>query len=156
MQSSDKNPAGSLGEELKAGNTLLLLLKQEQEFLINADVDGLTKLTEEKTKTVALMTTLAQGRHRMLGNAGFEASEAGMQTWLKTVAPATANAWKELLGLAQQAKEINRTNGLLIGQHMARNQSALNVLQGSPQSGNLYGPNGQATGQSGRRSLVVG
>ncbi len=156
MQSSDKNPAGSLGEELKAGNALLLLLKQEQEFLINADVEGLTKITEEKTKTVALMTNLAQGRHRMLASAGFEASEAGMQTWLKTVTPATGNAWKELLGLAQQAKEINRTNGLLIGQHMARNQSALNVLQGSPQSGNLYGPNGQSTGQSGRRSLVVG
>lgn len=158
MQNFGNTPAESLGEELNAGNTLLQLLKQEQEHLINADLEALTKVTEEKAKVVARMTELAQRRHRALGAGGFDASESGMQEWLnsRAASPAIGKFWKELLDLAQQAKELNRTNGLLIGQHMARNQSALNVLQGNPQGGTMYGPNGQSTTQPSSRRLVVG
>jgi flagellar biosynthesis protein FlgN len=158
MQALGNSLAQSLGDELVAANALLQLLKQEQAQLINANVDELDKVTEEKTKIVARMTELAQNRHRALAAAGFEASEAGMQTWTKspTALPAAGKSWNELLGIAQQAKELNRVNGLLIGQHMARNQKALNTLQGSPQGGTMYGPNGQSTSQPSSRKLVVG
>jgi flagellar biosynthesis protein FlgN len=158
MQQLGNGPAESLGEELNAGNTLLQLLKQEQEHLINADLEALTTLTEEKAKVVARMTELAQQRHRALGANGFEAGETGMQAWLnsRAAAPAVEKTWQDLLTLAKQAKELNRTNGLLIGQHMARNQNALNVLQGDPHGGTMYGPNGQSTSQSSSRRLVVG
>ncbi|GAB3537544.1 hypothetical protein GCM10027343_00990 [Noviherbaspirillum agri] len=158
MQNFGNAPADSLGEELKAGNVLLQLLQQEQEHLINADLEALNRLTEEKAKVVAHMTELAQQRHRALGASGFEGGESGMQAWLnsRTSSPATEKSWKDLLDVARQAKELNRTNGLLIGQHMARNQAALNVLQGAPDSGTMYGPNGQSTAQSSSRRLVVG
>lgn len=156
MQTSGSSPAASLGEEINAGNTLLQLLKQEQEHLINADLEGLTSTTEEKAKQVARMTELALLRHRTLAAAGFEASEAGMQNWIGNAGAAAGKHWNELLDIARQAKELNRTNGLLIGQHMARNQNALNVLQGAPQGGSLYGPDGQATSPSTSRKLVVG
>ncbi len=158
MKTSGGSPAHKLGEELDAGNVLLLLLQQEQEHLINADLDGLARITEEKAKTIARMTELAQRRHLLLASTGFDASESGMQTWLESSAAAAgaSKSWNDLLGIAQKAKELNRTNGLLIGQHMARNQNALNVLQGNQQGGTMYGPNGQSTSPASSRRLVVG
>jgi flagella synthesis protein FlgN len=158
MQKSGISPAERLGDEFSSGQVLLRVLQQEQELLINADIDGLTSLTEEKTKAVARMNELAQHRHRSLATAGFDASESGMQEWVTSPAgaPAVGKVWNALLDLARQAKELNRVNGMLISQHMARNQSALNVLQGTPQGGNMYGPNGQAAPRSSSRKLVVG
>lgn len=156
MHTPGNGPATSLGEEIGAGKALLQLLKQEQEHLIKADLDGVTVVAEEKAKTVARMTELALQRHRSLAAAGFEASEAGMQNWIRKADAAAGKSWNELLDIAREAKELNRTNGLLIGQHMARNQNALNVLQGTPQGASLYGPDGQATSKSTSRTLVVG
>lgn len=157
MQKID-SPADSLGEEYIAAKELLQLLRQEQELLIQADTDGLTGVTEQKGKAVARMSELALRRHRALTSAGFEASESGMEIWVKSKAgtPAIGKSWNELLTLVREAKELNRTNGLLIGQHMARNQSALNILQGTPQGGNMYGPDGQSAGKAASRKLVVG
>lgn len=156
MQTPGNGPANSLGEEIGAGKNLLQLLKQEQEQLIKADLEGLTAITEEKAKIVARMTELALQRHRSLAAAGFEASEAGMQSWIGKADAGAGKTWNELLEIACEAKELNRTNGLLIGQHLSRNQNTLNVLQGDPQAGALYGPNGQTTTQAARRTLVVG
>jgi flagella synthesis protein FlgN len=157
MQSLGNSLAQSLGEELRAAATLLDLLKQEQSHLINANVDELAKLTEEKTKIVVRMGELAQNRHRALAGAGFDASETGMQKWVDSgTSPAAGKSWKELLELAREAKELNRVNGLLIGQHLGRNQAALNILHGAPQGGAMYGPNGQSATQPNKRKLVVG
>lgn len=160
MHASTPNPADTLGDELAAGRTLLELLKSEQELLINADVDSLNRAIEEKGKLIARMAECAQRRHRSLAASGFEASETGMQNWLKgqksVQAQTIQQSWTSLIELAQLAKELNRTNGMLIGQHMTRAQTALKVLQGAPEGGALYGPNGQATGSGSGRRLVVG
>lgn len=157
MHTSAPSPADTLTEELGAGRALLQLLKGEQELLVNADVEGLNKAIEEKSKLVVRMGELAKHRHRSLAAAGFDASEAGMQNWLKGhKSQQTRQNWTSLIELAQLAKELNRTNGMLINQHMARTQTALNVLQGPSDGGNLYGPNGQAKSAAGGRRLVVG
>lgn len=158
MHTPATNPAETLAEELDAGHALLQVLQNEQELLINADVEGLSKATEEKARLVTRMNELALRRHRSLGTAGFEASETGMQAWLKNgkSAQQVEQDWTKLIELARSARELNRTNGLLIGQHMARTQHTLNVLQGVQQSEQLYGPDGQATGAGSGRRLVVG
>jgi flagella synthesis protein FlgN len=158
MHASPANPAARLGEERDAAHNLLQLLEQEQAHLVDADVDGLSRLTEEKAKTAAQMSELAKHRHGLLEAAGFALSESGMQAWLNSPAATAADrqSWTELLELAQSAKEQNRLNGLLITQHMARNQSALNILQGNSQSGAIYGPNGQSATKINSRRLVVG
>lgn len=158
MKEFGTSPAGSLVEEQKAAGYLLQILKQEQEKLVDASIDGLAALTEEKAKTVARMTELANWRHRALAAAGFEGKESSMQAWLES-SPMLIEArknWTDLLAIAQSAKELNRTNGLLINRHMVRNQNALNVLQGAPQGGNIYGPNGQTANKAKTRGLVVG
>jgi flagellar biosynthesis protein FlgN len=156
MQSLGNGPAAHLSAEVQAAKDLLQLLKQEQSHLVNADVDGVSGLTEEKTRLVGKMTELALQRHRALASSGFDAGEAGMQAWLKNNPTPLAAAWSELLEIAKASKEINRTNGILIGQHMARNQAALNILQGNPAGDAIYGPNGHATAKTGSRGLVVG
>jgi flagella synthesis protein FlgN len=157
MHSFGPTPAGSLHEELKVTRQLLQILRREQEQLVEANIDGLIALIEEKAKIVARMSELANWRHQTLANAGFTATEEGMQEWLKSPAgTATANkSWSELLTLIASGKELNRTNGILIGKHMARNQTALNILQGGTPGGAFYGPDGQATTRTGTRSLVV-
>ncbi|KIF82166.1 flagella synthesis protein FlgN [Noviherbaspirillum autotrophicum] len=158
MHASGTSPAHGLDEEQQAANSLLQLLQQEQAALVNADVDGLIKLTGEKAKLAAQMTQLAKRRHKALAAAGFDATEAGMQSWLGSSGATTADnkVWTDLLAVMQAAKEHNRVNGLLISQHMTRNQNALNVLQGNAQGGPIYGPDGQATTKIGSRRLVVG
>jgi flagella synthesis protein FlgN len=158
MHSFGTSPADSLDEEIKATHQLLQVLKLEQAQLVEANIDGLTALTEEKAKIVAKMSELARGRHSALAAAGCAAAEEGMQAWLNSPAASVAagKSWKELLTLAQVGKDLNRTNGLLIARHMTRNQTALNVLQGGTQGGALYGRDGQTTNQPGGRRLIVG
>jgi len=154
MTVSGNSPARQLQEELRTARTLLELLKQEQAQLVAADIDALNALTEEKTRLVTRMSELATDRHHALAATGFAASEAGMQAWLE---PEEARqAWQNLLELARAAKEVNRSNGLLIGKHLTRNQSALNVLKGGPQGQTLYGPNGQSSVTAAGRGLAIG
>lgn len=151
-------PADTLSKEIETLQRLLQLLKQEETCLVNADVDGVSKLTEEKADLAAQMSELAKRRHHELKAAGFEATEAGMNTWLagSTANEVDRNGWNALLSLAQAGKELNRVNGLLIAQHLACNQSALSILKGNSPGGEVYGPNGQPTTKIGGRRLVIG
>lgn len=156
------SPADTLPQEQQAARQLIDLLNQERALLIAADIDGLAMVTERKAPLVAQMSELATRRHRSLGGIGHPASEAGMQAWInqtidgKAAHPAASSAWTALLAIARQAQEINRINGLLIHTHMARNQSALNVLKVQRGGGNFYGPDGQASARGMGRGLVVG
>ncbi len=152
------SPARTLAEELATCRSLLELLASEQDLLVKAEVDGLGRTSEEKARLVASMNALAQQRHQSLAAAGFPASEAGMQDWLKQSASEVRaqQDWNSLIELAREAREQNRLNGVLIAQHMTRTQKTLNVLQGAPVGGALYGPDGQATGAGTGRRLVVG
>ncbi len=157
MNPSGNSPAHQLHEENRAARMLLDLLKKEQAQLVAADIDALTALTEEKTRLVTRMSELAASRHQALAAAGFAATEEGMQAWLdNSQLPTARQSWKELLELARAAKDINRSNGLLIGKHLARSQSALDVLKGGAQGQALYGPNGQSTARTSARGLAIG
>jgi flagella synthesis protein FlgN len=157
MTISAINPASQLTQEIQAAQQLLELLKQEQAFLIEADIDGLASLTKSKSSAVSRLTELAIARHRNVGKAGFAASESGMQQWLASAAGSSAMAsWSQLLDVMQSSKELNHTNGILINTHMTRNQASLAVLQQNAQGGAFYGPNGQATVKPVGRGMVIG
>jgi flagella synthesis protein FlgN len=156
------SPADTLAQEQQATRALIDLLQQEQAYLISADIDSLNMVTERKAPLVAKLTELANLRHRSLANSGHPASETGMQEWLDTKSngkpayPTAKTQWSTLIAMAKQAKEVNRVNGILINTHLTRNQGALNVLQVQTNSGNFYGPDGQATAAKRGRGLVVG
>lgn len=149
MTQHGASPARTLEEELAGARRLLSLLQQEQKHLIEADIEQLERLTEEKAVVVASLFELAKARHDSLRTSGYRGAESDMQAWLDSIPSsdpsfaATRKRWGELLQVSQSAKELNRVNGVLIGTHLARNQTALNALRVGSDAGNLYGPDGQ-------------
>lgn len=159
MQSRGSDPGAQLAREYEVTHALLTLLRQEQASLVEADITGVTDLLNEKSLLVAQATDLAVARHHALAAAGFESSETGMQAWIAAQEPQSeaVQSWKKLMDLAREAKEINRTNGLLINQQLVCNEAALNVLRGGEaNSSSVYGPNGQTSSRPVSRSRVVG
>lgn len=155
---TDTTPASSLKEEISLTAELIGILQEEQAHLVAADIKGLVAVSEQKTRVVSDISTLTMQRYSRLAHAGYKAMEGGMRAWLDATAPASAEyeqSWAELLKLAQSVKLLNNTNGILIGKHLAYNQSALNILRGTKASG-FYGPDGQATTNTARRGVVVG
>ena len=151
------DPVFSLPSEQAVARALIQLLQQEQEKLVDVSVEGLHELLDHKSSLVAQLTRLTKSRHAALAAQGFDASETGMQGWVECDAGAQAKApWHALLNLSAEAKELNRINGMLIGRHLVRGQTELNILQGKPQHSNFYGPNGQTAGTSSGRGLVIG
>lgn len=151
------DPAHTLVEEQKAAQSLLALLQREQTELTAARIEALDELSAAKNTLVNRMTTLAHARYAALAAASHSADEQGMRAWLEHHKnDATRQTWADLLILAESAKELNRTNGVLIGKHMARNQLALNVLQNATAGSNFYGPDGQAKLQGSHHRLIAG
>ncbi|HEU4374315.1 MAG TPA: flagellar protein FlgN, partial [Telluria sp.] len=130
-----------------------------QQFLVSADSDGLTAVTEQKSAQVQQMAALAGRRHQALGAAGFAASEAGMEAWLADSKHDAAHAlWRALLERTRAAKELNRVNGMLINKQMTNTQLVLNAMR-TPAGGAdaaVYGPRGQASSGGPSRRFVVG
>ncbi len=149
------SPSSSLAEEQQVTRNLLNLLQQEQEKLIEASIIGLPELIEAKALAIAQLTMLVKSRHTLLDAAGFTASESGMRDWIAAHKPADTE-WLALLALGTEARELNRINGMLIGRHMMRNQTELNILQGKTQRNNLYGADGHSTGTGRGRGLAIG
>lgn len=149
-------PMSSLRAEQRTITALLDVLKQEQQHLVAADIEGLTALTQKKSSLVNDMAVLASQRHNALGAAGYKAEEAGMDAWLAASGDsAAAPLWAEVLELTREAKELNRLNGTLISKHLSHTQGALQALRPQAQ-GNFYGPSGHATSSNLRRGFLAG
>jgi flagella synthesis protein FlgN len=156
MQTVD--PMQLLREEQRLMTTLLDVLKQEQQHLVAADIDGLTALTPEKSALVGQMASMARQRHDALGAAGFAPQEAGMTQWIAACGDnAAAQLWQTLLEQTREAKELNRINGMLINKHMSHTQGALQALRPrAAASSSFYGPSGHATTSTTSRGFFAG
>jgi len=153
------SPHTTLQDELKTITCLIDLMKQEQQFLVAANTDGLATLTPLKTQLIDHMAALATQRHQSLAQEGFAASETGMTSWLVRMSNPTIDAgWQQLLARTADAKELNRVNGMLINKHMAHNQGLINAMRtpAGAADTSFYGPQGQTTAVTGKRRLVVG
>lgn len=130
-------------------NKLLDALSREQTSLVMADIDSIEAVIEEKSVLLQSINITAKSRYEALAANGFEPSEVGMMAWLKHQAKPTINElWESFQKALNQAKEMNRLNGMLINKHFNRNQQLLNHLQGNSSAGDVYGRNGQAKSQS--------
>lgn len=155
MTQAQHGPADSMAHELVCARELLECLQQEQSHLIQADIAALALGAERKNALVARMATLAQTRIQALAATGHAATDAGMLAWLAAQPQAVRQDWQTLLAVAASGKELNRTNGLLIHQHLNRNQGALQALRGGGQPA-VYGRDGQQNVQTSGRSFVAG
>lgn len=136
------------------------LLKQEQQFLVNANTEALQQATPAKTALVTRMAAASAQRQQAQAAAGFPATDASMDQWLEQAGDAEATAlWQALLDITREAKELNRVNGMLIARHLASNQNLLKAMRqpadGSGDAG-VYGPNGQTQLAAQSRRFIVG
>ena len=161
MVSFPPNPTEKLDLELDLARQLSELLKDEQEQLIKANIDALGSLLGKKSALIARIRELGKARLNALAQAEFTANEAGMQKWFDSPFAQSLNkhtikkTWNELHTMLRSTKELNRTNGLLIGSHMSRTQAALQVLQNNHEA-QVYGKTGHTSVQTSKRSLVIG
>jgi flagella synthesis protein FlgN len=61
--------------------------------------------------------------------------------------------WNSLLADAEQARNLNRTNGVLIESRLRFNQAALAALRDAMRQATLYGPDGSPEFKSQGRAL---
>lgn len=148
-----------LQDEIDAMTTLAELLKAEEAALVDGNVSELSRLTQDKSQLIMQLSKLENERKACLIQQGYSSDAKGMQDYFLKAATelSAAKDWEKLLHISEQAKEINRTNGVLINRQFNRNQSALNILQQNHPTGTMYGPNGQATnGSASGRGFIAG
>ncbi|WP_194714861.1 flagella synthesis protein FlgN [Noviherbaspirillum soli] len=155
MHPAQHSPAAGLSRERELARQLQECLQQEQAELVRADVAALVQTAGRKSGIVDQMNLLAQARMQALAAAGHAATEAGMLAWLAAQDDAVRADWQALLAAAAAGKELNRTNGLLIHQHISRNQAGLQALRGGGQPA-VYGRDGQQNVRTAGRSFVAG
>lgn len=152
-----QNPAlllgNTLSEEVRKLGEFVLLLKREQELLTRGDIEALLPLTENKTSLANQLAALSQAREGMLARLGLAGGRVGMEAWLASYGEDNTRAWQKLLDLAAEARDLNATNGKLIGLHMQHNQQAFAILMTATNQALNYGPDGQQQPELGGRIL---
>jgi flagella synthesis protein FlgN len=130
------SPITTLRDEQQLITSLVDLMKQEQQFLVSADSDGLNTITPQKSALVQQAAALASQRQDDNARA----------------------LWLALLERTREAKELNRVNGMLITKQMTNTQVVLNAMRtptGAADTG-VYGPGGQTSSGGPSRRFVVG
>lgn len=157
MTQLTSNKQISFEKDAQLVSNLLETLSREQTSLVMADIDSIEALIEEKSVLLQSINVTAKSRYAALAANGFEPSEVGMLAWLKRQEkPAFNERWESFQKVLNQAKEMNRLNGILINKHFNRNQQLLSHLQGNSSASDVYGKNGQTKSQSlARGSLMV-
>jgi len=145
--------------EVQLMTSLLDVLQLEEQTLVDNNAEKLEQVTSQKNLVLGDIIAIEKQRNQLLSQLGYSIDSEGIKSFLDTTTstPSVEQSWNTLLELSAKAKENNRTNGLLIGRQMARNQSALNTLQQSDQTGGVYGADGQARSNLGSgRGIIAG
>jgi len=147
-----------LNAERAALLNFVALLEREQGMLVENQTAELLKLSEQKSSDAHRLNKLAEARSAFLqknipqpaiatqptGRASGSIDAETIRTWLEKHSKDGFAAWKELIDLAERARQINKTNGELIQMKLRHNQQSLNVLNNAVnKAANLYGPDGQ-------------
>lgn len=138
--------AAGLQDEKNALAAFTSLLLAEQEALVQGDADRLANLAGEKAAQLELLTHLGESRNRHLATQNLNPSAEGMLAWINRnpgFATAVKRIWQELLVQAENAQQINQSNGVLIETRLRQNHMRLTVLQTAAAPDGVYRPDGQ-------------
>lgn len=143
-----------LHAERDALKEFVALLETEQQVLLEGNIEQLSALTNNKTQAAHELSKLGSARISDLLARGAKSGNSGITAWLQAHIPDCLPVWLSIQQLAEQAQQLNRTNGVLIQTKQRHNQQALAVLQNAAQSASgLYGPDGQTRLPTSGRTL---
>ncbi|HUH60886.1 MAG TPA: flagellar protein FlgN [Candidimonas sp.] len=133
-----------LDQEIGLVQDFIEILKAEEHVLTDAgNNDGLSATTERKNICADQLAAVAEQRERLLMLLGYNADLAGLDAAAEQhtalLAPKTA-----LLKYAQQASELNASNGIIINTFLAHNQNTLDTLRRLAGIGGLYDASGRS------------
>ncbi len=140
----------TLKNEHDAFRVFIKILQKEQTTLVQEKTEDMDSLTLNKAHIIKILIRFDEKRCQYLVSQGFSPDNRGMNAWLATQKPGKNinTVWTELLQLAQDAQQLNKTNGILISTRLQYIQRALSALQSAAGNIALYGPQGQTFGLS--------
>lgn len=149
MQPNSPLPASDplfahLPAENAAWESLLNVLEQEEQALVEGEADLLPRFSALKMAQMRTLNTLAQERHDALQAAGLTSDPDGMSHWLSHQGkPEHSIQWEKLQTMELQAQALNQRIGVLIEMRLNSTRQALNVLvQAAKSQGGLYDQGG--------------
>ena len=125
--------AGLVSERI-ALSSFCSLLQVEQGALVQAQADRVADLAADKAARIEALSRLADQRSRHLTAQGLSGNAEGIKVWLSRhpeLASAAKKAWRELMAVAETARQLNQDNGILIESKLQQNRQKLAVLQSS-------------------------
>jgi len=132
---------------------LMIALRQEGEALTAAGTVQLPAITDRKGRLLERLAQLDAGRESVQAALGFPPGRAGADAAAAGDALAR-DAWAGLLGLAQEARELNQRSAAKVYTQLDFTGNALAWLQSRAQP--LYGPDGARRSAGGGASLARG
>ena len=142
--------------ELEGFQEFHRVLQRNRPRSIEGDVDQLLQLAPHKSELMEKLSGFSAERNRWLTATGLENNASGIAALMDAIQAdaETRESWRELLDMAREAEQINRTNGTLIDTRLRHNQQALSVLKTAANPGtSLYGPDGQISAASSGRQF---
>ena len=139
--------ASCLKIEKKLFEELVGILKQEENVLTQSSFNKLDDFVSKKASLLEQLSQLDFKRNQHFKNNGVELEKKSINQWLEISCPNNneiQDLWNELLVLADAARKLNHTNGLIISKYLQHNQRTFVALQCASGNVSLYGPSGQA------------
>ena len=138
--------AETLDRQLDAMQRFVTLLREERQSLTQGEIDGpeLERLAEAKSQVAAELETLDAQRRDVMRELGHGESRQSAERAATEVQ--RLDSWHQLRTIGEEARQLNRINGLLAMNRMEQNQRMLNFLKEAAGS-TLYDPDGRSRRQ---------
>lgn len=139
--------ASCLNIEKKLFEELVGILKQEESALTQSSFNKLDDFVSKKASLLEQLSQLDFKRNQHFKNNGVALEKKSINQWLeinRSNNNEIQDLWNELLVLADAARKLNHTNGLIISKYIQHNQRTFVALQCASGNVSLYGPSGQA------------
>jgi len=155
--SAGPDAAMHLGTEVAGYESLLKLLRDEQDALRSADVDALERIAQSKLTLVYHLQDLGAVRARALADAGLDPNPAGMTVLLarSTQPQQAAERWDSLVELATEAQRQNALNSRLASVQRRHVDRAMAALWSAAGCMSTYGSDGRSQHQAAPRSIAA-
>ena len=154
MRPDSRELLAALSNERQAVLEFIELLRREQGFLTENDIEPLQILAEQKSAHAVKLNSLSEVCRQQLAKISAALNNAEIEAWFKRNNAEGLAIWQEVRMLAEQAKQINNVNGELIQMKLRNNQQTFAALSRAVSQANLYGADGQTSYSSGSgRSL---
>ncbi|MCB1752185.1 MAG: flagellar protein FlgN [Gammaproteobacteria bacterium] len=149
-----KEDAGRLSKllavELESARTLLHILEQEHQALVNGESEEISAISEQKQTHIKSFGEQLLLRDRFLTGHQLPTGSAGTDLFVEQV-PADSELalrWRQMQELAVRLNDCNEINGGIVALAQRHVRQALNILTCHTEQNSTYGPAGQQMGRS--------